>query len=84
MTYCRHACNDCIGACPYNVPISDVLRTRMYATDYNNLKFAKDEYAQLDISADACLTCDGKPCRDACSHGINIAQLCGPTHVMLA
>ncbi|MEO2174511.1 MAG: aldo/keto reductase [bacterium] len=83
MTYCRHACNDCEGACPYDVPIADVLRTRMYATDYGNLSFAKDEYAQLDSSASACLSCDGKPCQDACTHGINIAQLCGPTHLML-
>jgi len=65
------------------VPIADVLRTRMYATDYGNLSFAKDEYAQLDSSASACLSCDGKPCQDACTHGINIAQLCGPTHLML-
>ena len=43
MTYCNHACNDCAGACPYSVPISDILRTRMYATDYGNLEFAKDE-----------------------------------------
>jgi hypothetical protein len=84
MTYCRHACNDCVGACPFEVPISDVLRTRMYATDYGDLTFARDEYAQLEKSADACLSCDGKPCQDACTHGINIAQLCGPTHLMLS
>lgn len=84
MTYCRHACNDCEGACPYNVPIADVLRTRMYATDYGNLEFAQTEYAALEDSASACLSCDGAPCRDACTHGINIAQLCGPTHLMLS
>ena len=33
-SYCRQACNDCAGACPYGVPIADVLRTRMYAVDY--------------------------------------------------
>jgi len=84
MTYCRHSCNDCEGACPYNVPIADVLRTRMYATDYGNLEFAQTEYAALEDSANACLSCDGAPCRDACTHGINIAQLCGPTHLMLS
>lgn len=84
MTYCNHACNDCAGACPYQVPIADVLRTRMYATDYANLAFAKDEYALLENSANACLSCDGKPCQNACTQGINIAQLCGPTHVMLS
>lgn len=84
MSYCRHACNDCTGSCPYGVEISDVLRTRMYATDYGDLKFAKSEYAAIANDASACLSCDGSPCADACSHGIDIARLCGPTHVMLS
>ncbi len=84
MTYCRHACNDCEGSCPYEVPISDVLRTRMYAVDYQDLPFARSEYAQLATDASPCLNCDGSPCRNACSHGLNIAKLCGPTHVMLS
>lgn len=83
MTYCRHACNDCEGACPYTVPIADVLRTRMYAVDYGDLEFARDEYAMLATDASPCLSCDGKPCQDACTHGLDIARLCGPTHVML-
>ncbi len=84
MTYCRHACNDCSGACPYGVEISDVLRTRMYATDYADVDFAKREYSAITTDASACLSCDGSPCADACSHGIDIARLCGPTHVMLS
>lgn len=84
MTYCRHACNDCEGSCPYEVPISDVLRTRMYAVDYQDLEFARDEYAQLGAGAAACLSCDGKPCQSACTHGLNIAKMCGPTHIMLS
>ena len=83
-SYCRHACNDCEGACPYGVPISDVLRTRMYATDYGDLTFARDEYAALSTDAAACLTCTGEPCRDACTHGLDIAGLCAPAHRMLA
>jgi predicted aldo/keto reductase-like oxidoreductase len=83
MTYCRHACNDCSGACPYGVEISDVLRTRMYATDYGDVEFAKSEYQTITTDATACLTCDGSPCANACTHGIDIARLCGPTHVML-
>ncbi len=84
MTYCRHACNDCEGACPFGVPIADVLRTRMYATDYGDVPFARREYALLEGTASACLSCDGKPCQDACTHGLNIARLCGPTHIMLS
>ena len=83
MTYCRHACNDCEGACPFQVPIADVLRTRMYATDYGDLEFAQREYSQLSGDASACLSCDGQPCKDACSHGIPVAQFCGPTHLLL-
>ena len=83
-SYCRHACNDCEGACPYGVPIADVLRTRMYATDYGDLAFARDEYAALSANAAACLGCSGEPCRDACSHGLDIRGLCAPTHRMLA
>ena len=84
LTYCRHACNDCEGSCPYGVDIADVLRTRMYAVDYGNLPFAKTEYEQITTNANPCLSCDGKPCQDACSHGISISSYCGPTHVMLS
>ncbi len=83
-SYCRQACNDCAGACPYDVPIADVLRTRMYAVDYGDLEFARDEYAQLAKNADACLNCSGEPCRSACSHGLDISAWCAPTHRMLA
>lgn len=83
MSYCRHACNDCEGSCPFGVPIADVLRTRMYATDYGDFSFARSEYAMLGDAAGACLNCDGAPCQDACTHGLSIADLCGPTHQLL-
>lgn len=83
-SYCRHVCNDCEGACPYNVPIADVLRMRMYALDYGDTSIAKQEYARLENNASACLSCDGSPCRDACTYEIPIADLCGPTHSMLS
>ena len=83
-SYCRHACNDCEGACPYQVPIAEVLRTRMYATDYQDLSFARDEYAALEVNAAACLGCSGAPCQSACSHGLPIAELCAPAHQLLS
>ena len=83
-TYCRHACNDCESSCPFGVDIAGVLRTRMYATDYGDFTFAKDEYAMLDANASPCLSCDGSPCQDACTHGIDIAKVCGPTHQLLS
>lgn len=84
LSYCRHACNDCENACPNGVAIADVLRTRMYATDYGDLTFAKEEYLQLGSAASPCLGCDGQPCQNACTHGLPINKLCGPTHLMLA
>jgi len=83
-SYCRQACNDCAGACPYGVPIADVLRTRMYAVDYEDVAFARAEYAALEGNAEACLSCSGEPCASACSHGLDIAAWCAPTHRMLA
>ena len=81
--YCKHACNICEGACPVGVPIADVLRTRMYATDYQNVEFARSEYALLGDAASACINCSGEPCQGACPNGINISDLCAPTHRML-
>ena len=83
-TYCKHACNECSGACPYGVPIADVLRTRMYATDYQDIEFARTEYNLLETNASACLTCDGQPCASACPNGIAIDKLCAPSHRMLS
>ena len=84
ITYCRHACSACEGACPYGVPIPDVLRTRMYATDYGDVRFAREEYAQLGANAAACLSCTGEPCAKACPHGIDLPAFAPATHRMLA
>ena len=83
-SYCRHACNDCAGTCPHDVQISDVLRTRMYAVDYGDLAFARDEYGKLAVNAGACLSCSGEPCSGACTHGISISDFCAGTHPILA
>ena len=80
---CRHGCQDCLGACPYGVPIGDVLRTRMYAVDYGDARLARDEYALLPGGAAPCLSCAAKPCQGACSHGLPIERLLAPTHRML-
>ena len=81
--YCKHGCNQCESACPYGVPISEVLRTHMYARDYGDMRLARDEYAMLATNAAACLTCDAKPCAGACPHGIATDALLAPAHRML-
>jgi predicted aldo/keto reductase-like oxidoreductase len=82
-SYCRHGCGDCLSACPYGVPIGEVLRTRMYAVDYGDPALAKSEYAMLSVGAAPCLSCAAQPCRDACSHGLPIERLLAPTHRLL-
>jgi predicted aldo/keto reductase-like oxidoreductase len=72
--YCQHGCNVCESACPSAVAISEVLRTRMYDVDYGDREFAREEYAQLEKPALACLSCDGSPCASTCPNGIPISK----------
>ena len=74
-SYCQHGCNLCESACPSAVAIAEVLRTRMYDVDYGDREFAREEYAQLEQPALACLSCDGAPCANACPIGIPISEL---------
>ncbi len=84
-SYCRHGCDLCESACPYGVAIPDVMRTRMYAVDYRDMRLARDEYAMLGAgSAAACLSCTAKPCAGACPHGLKIGEFAPATHRMLA
>ena len=83
-SYCKHACNACESACPADVAIADVMRTRMYAIDYGDQRMAREQYAKIEGNAEACLSCTAKPCADACPHGIRIADLTAPTHRLLA
>ena len=77
---CRYGCGDCASACPAGVPISDVLRTRMYAEDYGDLPLARAEYAALGAAASACLTCAHQACTGACPHGLAIPELTTRAH----
>jgi len=82
-SYCRHGCQDCLHACPHGVPIDEVLRARMYAVDYGDLRLARSEYAMLPAGAAPCLSCSGQPCQGACPHGVPIDRFVVPTHRML-
>jgi len=83
-TQCRYGCDACADACPHGVPISDVLRARMYDRDYRDPEFAREEYARLGAGAEACLSCDAAPCAGACPFGVEIGRLTGPAHRRLA
>jgi predicted aldo/keto reductase-like oxidoreductase len=81
---CRYGCDACAGACPYGVPIADVMRVRMYARDYCDPRLAWSEYAMLERNAAACLTCSARPCAGACPHGLEIDSVAADTHRLLA
>jgi predicted aldo/keto reductase-like oxidoreductase len=83
-TQCRYGCGACQSACPAGVPISDVLRTRMYAEDYGDLASARREYAALGAGASACLSCAHRACAAACPHGLDIPELTTRAHRAIA
>jgi uncharacterized protein len=83
-SYCKHACSACEDSCPAGIEIADVMRTRMYAIDYRDLRMARAEYAMIKHNAAACLSCSARPCATACPHGLKIAELTTPTHRLLA
>ncbi len=72
--YCRHGCNGCESACPENVDIAEVLRTRMYDVDYGNNALARNDYAMLGDGASACLSCSHQACLNACTYGLPIPE----------
>ena len=82
--YCQSGCSACEGSCPAGVPIAEVLRTRMYDVDYRRPQLAREEYAQLNAPATACLRCAHQSCRAACPAGIPIATFARDAAVRLA
>ncbi len=72
--YCRPGCNFCEDACPEQVQIAEVLRTRMYDVDYGDPALALEDYAKLGAGASACLTCAHQACLGACPFGIPIPE----------
>lgn len=83
--YCRPGCGDCLGACPYDVPVNDVLRYQMYAEHYGRERDAMRKYARLDATrrADHCAGC-AAPCESACEFGIPIRARLVRAHRQLA
>jgi len=72
-TYCQPGCAACVTSCPEGVEIAEVLRTRMYAVDYQDAALARSEYAMLGKAVRACATCGHQACASACPNGVPIA-----------
>jgi predicted aldo/keto reductase-like oxidoreductase len=80
---CQPGCGACAGSCPHGVPISDVLRARMYQVDYGEPALAAQAYAALGADASACLSCAEPSCLAACPSRIDIQRLGVDAHWML-
>jgi predicted aldo/keto reductase-like oxidoreductase len=70
--YCRHGCVDCMDSCPFNVPVSKIMRYAYYFEAQGQERHAMSEYAALDGSdAEPCKACTGL-CAGSCGYGLNI------------
>jgi predicted aldo/keto reductase-like oxidoreductase len=71
--YCRPGCDGCLGSCPQDVAIHDVLRYRLYFNNYGREKHAMSRYASLPAGRNAagCEACDG-PCVSSCPFGLPV------------
>jgi hypothetical protein len=83
--YCRPGCGECLDACPYGVPVDDVLRYAMYAESYGREREAARLYAQLDLGrrADHCAGCSA-PCARACPFELPVREKMTRAHRLLA
>jgi hypothetical protein len=82
-SYCAPHCGQCLGACPENLPVHDVLRQRMYFEDYGREKEAMGLYAALERNASVCAGCSG-PCLGSCPIGVNIPDRMRGAHDLLS
>ncbi len=82
-TYCRPVCDACEASCPEGVPISDVLRHKMYFEDYGAERMAMERYAGLSRNAASCLSCAHLACLNACPYGLQIPELTRRAHQLL-
>ncbi len=81
-SYCAPHCGKCLGSCPENVAINDVLRHRMYFEDYGWEKQAIEQYTALKHDASPCLNCSA-PCLGSCPLGIPIPTQTRGAHELL-
>jgi predicted aldo/keto reductase-like oxidoreductase len=71
---CRVGCNDCASSCPYDVPVSTVMRYSYYFNEHGLEKDAMMRYARLGgCDGSVCESCSA-PCTGACPYGVDIRK----------
>jgi predicted aldo/keto reductase-like oxidoreductase len=81
-THCAPHCGACLGSCPEQLPIHDVLRHRMYFEDYGWEKEGMRLYSQLEKNAAVCASCSA-PCVGSCPLEIDIQARMKGAHELL-
>ena len=64
-------CRECLTACPFNLPVPDLMRAYMYAYGYSNQSQAYSLLAELGNGIDPCKNCTGN-CKVKCSRNFNV------------
>jgi len=82
--YCRPGCAGCLGSCPHDVPIAEILRYRLYFNCYGEEKRAIALYGKLPASCSAarCAFCHA-PCEATCPHRLAIRSKLLEAHMEL-
>lgn len=78
-------CGTCTGVCPAGLPVNDLMRFRMYSTQYGLHDQARLEYAALGAGVHRmAMSCgDCETCTAACPVGLASARTVAETAVML-
>jgi predicted aldo/keto reductase-like oxidoreductase len=81
--YCRHGCVECMESCPFNVPVSNIMRYAYYFEAQGRERHAMSSYAALEGSGAApCKDCAGL-CGGACPYGLRIQPTMLQVHDLL-
>lgn len=84
--YCRPGCDYCAEACQHRLPISDILRYRMYLLQYRLEAAATEAYRALpgQSQASACLSCRDNGCATLCPFGLPVPAMLSEAHRLLS
>jgi aryl-alcohol dehydrogenase-like predicted oxidoreductase len=81
--YCRHGCVSCSDSCPFDVPVSNIMRYAYYFEAQGQERYAMSAYAALDgPGAAPCKDCTGL-CAGACRYGLAIQPMMLQAHNLL-
>ncbi len=69
--YCQ-GCGQCLGQCPQELPIPELMRAYMYVYGYRNLSHSQDLLLSLNLPLRVCGDC--AECLVKCSIGFNVSR----------